>query len=361
MTPRLRSDLSAIPAYVPGRNDPDAIKLASNEVTFGPLPAALEAIAAAAALANRYPDNRSSELADAIAKSLRVDPGRVLVGCGSVALCHDIVQIACDAPSDEVAMAWRSFETYPIATRIAGATPVQVPLTADHVHDLAALTAAITDNTRVVFVCNPNNPTGTALGRGALERFLDAVPASVLVVLDEAYSEYLRVASDDFPDGVELGRTRPNVVVLRTFSKAYGLAGLRVGYAVGDPSVISALSQVHVPFSVSRVAQAAALASLRARDELLARTDSLVAERGRVRSALLAAGYAVPPSQTNFVWLPLGERSAAYATASADAGVLIRAYGADGVRITIGEPRENDAFLAFATAPATAAAFTDRG
>ncbi|MGV9301567.1 aminotransferase class I/II-fold pyridoxal phosphate-dependent enzyme, partial [Amycolatopsis sp. NPDC003676] len=177
------------------------------------------------------------------------------------------------------------------------------------------------------------------------------MPAHVLVVLDEAYYEYLRLTPENRPDGVEIGRTRPNVVVLRTFSKAYGLAGLRVGYAVGDPEVITALLKVHIPFSVNRVAQAAAIASLEARGELLDRTDVLVTQRHQVRDALLAAGYEVPSSEANFVWLPLGERTTAFAEASAAAGVLVRPFAGDGVRVTIGDPHENEQFLAFATAP----------
>lgn len=346
--PYIRRDLSAIPAYVPGRNHPDAIKLASNEVTFGPLPAAAEAIAAAAAMANRYPDNASVELVEAIAKTVRVAPEQVIAACGSVALCYDLVHITCAEPTDEVLMAWRSFEAYPIAAQVAGAKPVQVPLTAGHVHDLDALAAAVTPRTRLVFVCNPNNPTGTAVGRAALERFLAAVPPEVLVVLDEAYIEYVRIPGADRADGIELGRTRPNVVVLRTFSKAYGLAGLRVGYAVGDPAVIAALARVHIPFSVSRVAQAAAIASLGSQEQLLRRTDDLVAERERVATALRGGGYEVPDSETNFVWLPLRERAGDFAAASAEAKVLVRAYGVDGVRVTVGDPAENDAFLRFA-------------
>jgi histidinol-phosphate aminotransferase len=344
VTPRLRPDIDAIAGYVPGRSDAGAIKLASNEVAFGPLPSVVEAIAQAATSSNRYPDNRSAELADALAKSLGVTVEHVLVGCGSVALCHDLVTVTCTDPADEVVMAWRSFETYPIAAAIAGARAVQVPLR-EHTHDLQALAAAIGSHTRLVFVCNPNNPTGTVVQPDELERFLDAVPPHVLIVLDEAYIEF---AHTDV-DGVELGRARPNVLVLRTFSKAYGLAGLRVGYAVGDPSVITALGRVHVPFSVNRLAQAAACASLSARDELLARAHGVVAERERVRSALLAAGFAVPPSETNFVWLALEARSAAFADACADRGVLVRAYGADGVRVTIGGSTENDTFLQVAT------------
>ncbi|MGQ4598714.1 histidinol-phosphate transaminase [Nocardia sp. R6R-6] len=355
MTAQIRPDLDSIPAYTPGRSNPGAVKLASNETTFGPLPAAVKAIAEAAESANRYPDNQVTQLRAALADFLGVGFDNVAVGCGSVALCQELVQITCADPTDEVLFAWRSFEAYPIVTKVGNAIAVQVPLTADQVHDLDAMAAAVTERTKLIFVCNPNNPTGTAVGKAELVRFLDAVPPHVLVVLDEAYYEYLRLA--DHPDGVELGRTRPNVVVLRTFSKAYGLAGLRVGYAVGDPAVITALLKVHIPFSVNRLAQAAAIASLEARHELLDRTDVLVAERERMRDALVTAGYRMPPSEANFVWLPLGERSAEFGEASAAAGVLVRPYGNDGVRVTAGDPHENDLFLDFAADPAVTARF----
>ncbi|WP_433681900.1 histidinol-phosphate transaminase [Nocardia sp. CA-119907] len=351
MTAHIRPDLDSIPAYVPGRNHPGAVKLASNETTFGPLPAAAKAIAEAAELANRYPDNQVTELRAAIADFLGVSAANVAVGCGSVALCQELVQITCDAPTDEVLFAWRSFEAYPIVTQVGNATAVRVPLTPAHVHDLDAMAAAVTERTKLIFVCNPNNPTGTAVGEAELVRFLDAIPEHVLIVLDEAYFEYMRLAPEQLPNGVELGRNRPNVIVLRTFSKAYGLAGLRAGYAVGDPAVITALMKVHIPFSVNRVAQAAAIASLEARHELLDRTDTLVIERDRVRDALLAAGYAVPPSESNFLWLPLGARSVEYGEASAAAGVLVRPYGTDGVRVTTGDAHENEQFLRFATDP----------
>ncbi|WP_216911315.1 histidinol-phosphate transaminase [Nocardia noduli] len=357
MTPHIRPDLASIPAYTPGRSNPGAVKLASNETTLPPLPAAAKAIGEAAELAHRYPDNQSGELRAALAEFLGVTAANVAVGCGSVAILQELVQITCDSPTDEVVFAWRSFEAYPIVTQVGNAKAVQVPLDGDAVHDLDAIAAAVNDDTRMIFVCNPNNPTGTAVGKAALERFLDAVPSRVLIVLDEAYYEYLRLTPQDRPDGVELGRDRPNVVVLRTFSKAYGLAGLRVGYAVGDPEVITALLKVHIPFSVNRVAQAAAIASLEARHELLDRTHALVLERERVRSALLAAGYRIPPSETNFFWLPLGERSVEFGEASAAAGVLVRPYGVDGVRVTIGDPHENDLFIAFATEAQVAARF----
>ncbi|MET9489314.1 histidinol-phosphate transaminase [Nocardia sp. NPDC006630] len=355
MSAHIRPDLDVIPAYVAGRTQPGVVKLASNETTFPPLPSVAKAIAEAAEQVNRYPDNSALELRTAIAEFHGVEVANVAAGCGSVAICQELVQITCLAPTDEVLFAWRSFEAYPIVAQVAGAKAVQVPLDGEYAHDLDALAAAVTPNTRVVIVCNPNNPTGTALGAAAITRFLDAVPADVLVVLDEAYYEYMRL--DDQPNGVELGRDRPNVLVLRTFSKAYGLAGLRVGYAVGAPEVITALMKVHIPFSVNRVAQAAAIASLEARHELLERTDAVVAERDRIRDALLAVGYQVPVSSSNFVWLPLGARSAEYGEASAEAGVLIRPYGADGVRVTAGDPHENDLFLSFATAPETVARF----
>lgn len=352
MTVRIRSDLDAIPVYVPGRNFPGAIKLASNETTQGPLPSVRDKIAEAVTTVNRYPDIMATALVDELAAMLKVERENVTVGNGSVALCQEIVQITCN-PGDEVVFAWRSFEAYPIITHVAGALPVQVPLDTNHTHDLDAMLGAITERTRVVFVCNPNNPSGTVVARSALEKFLDAVPASVLVVLDEAYFEYAREdAGGEYTDGVELARGRRNVVVLRTFSKAYGLAGLRVGYAVGDPSVITALRKVRIAFAVNSVAQHAALASLAARDELLARTDALVAERERVRDALVGMGYDVPQSEANFVFMPLGDRSVPFAEGAAEVGVLLRAYGSDGVRITIGDPHENDTFLKYASTAA---------
>ncbi|MBY3792869.1 MULTISPECIES: histidinol-phosphate transaminase [Nocardiaceae] len=348
MTVHIRPDLDAIPAYVPGRSFPGAIKLASNETTQGPLPSVREAIAEAAGGVNRYPDIRATALVESLAKKLGVAPENVAAGNGSVALCQEVVQITC-GPGDEVVFAWRSFEAYPIIVRVTGATPVQVPLTSDHVHDLDAMLDAITERTRLIFVCNPNNPSGTVVQRDKLVAFLDAVPPNVLVVLDEAYFEYTRPdAAGNHTDGVEIARGRRNVIVLRTFSKAYGLAGLRVGYAVADPEVITALSKVRIAFAVSTIAQQAALASLEASAELLARTDALIAERDRVRDALVSGGYDVGVSQSNFIWLPLGERSGEFASGAAEQGVLLRSYGNDGVRVTIGDPHENDAFLKFA-------------
>ncbi|MEU4739911.1 histidinol-phosphate transaminase [Actinosynnema sp. NPDC023658] len=350
MTVRTRADLVALPGYVPGRTIPGAIKLASNEVSAGPLPSVVRAIADAATAVNRYPDTAATDLVARLGVKLGVSPEQVAVGCGSVTLCQQLVQATC-TDADEVVFPWRSFEAYPIITAVVGASQTKVPLTPGHALDLDAMADAITPKTRLVFVCNPNNPTGTAARGADVERFIERVPSDVLVVIDEAYMEF--VDDPEVPDGVELAKAqwaagRDNVAVLRTFSKAYGLAGLRVGYAVASPAVAETLRKVYVPFSVNALAQVAAMASLDAEAELMQRCRAIVAERARVRGALLAAGFEVPESQANFVWLPLGERTAAFNEHCLEHKVVVRAFAGDGTRVTIGEPEENDAFLAAA-------------
>ncbi|HEY0636211.1 MAG TPA: histidinol-phosphate transaminase [Pseudonocardiaceae bacterium] len=341
MTVRTRADLAALPSYVPGRSIPGAIKLASNEVAAGPLPSVAAVITEAALSVNRYPDMAATALVERVARHMGTQTERVALGCGSVSLCQQLVQATCEA-GDEVVFGWRSFEAYPIITQVVGAASVRVPVTGSHGLDLDAMRAAITDRTRVVFLCNPNNPTGTAVGRAEVAAFLDSVPSSVLVVLDEAYREF--VTDAEVPDGMEFA-DRENVVVLRTFSKAYGLAGLRVGYAVAAPGVAEALRKVCVPFSVNAVAQAAAIASLDAAQELLARCREIAAERDRVRAELVAAGFEVPASQANFVWLPLGERTAAFNEHCLDRKVIVRAFVGDGTRVTVSTREENEVFL----------------
>lgn len=374
MSVRLRSALAELPAYAPGRNVPGAVKLASNELSFPPLPAVADAIAAAVADSsptavsgvNRYPDNGATALLEKLSEATGAPTGNLVAGCGSVALCQQLVQIVAgaedalpqaDSPSaapepprlPEVIFGWRSFEAYPIVTQIAGAVPVRVPLTADHQLDLDAMARAVTPATRLIYLCSPNNPTGTALTAAAVEAFLDRVPSDVLVVVDEAYREFTR--ADDVPDGAALALARPNVVALRTLSKAYGLAGLRVGYAIAAPDIVGALSKVAIPFALNSLAQAAAIAALGQVDELRPRWDEVVAERQRVIDALTAMGYRVPPSQANFVWLPLDDDSARFSAHCERAGVIVRAFShADGggVRVTIGRPDENEQFLAAA-------------
>ena len=344
MPARLRPELADLPAYTPGKTVPGAIKIASNETVHGPLPSVRAAVADAMDGINRYPDNGYVELKERLAKHVNFAPEHISVGCGSVSLCQQLIQIT-STVGDEVLFGWRSFEIYPLQVRTAGAAPVQVPLT-DHTFDLDAMAAAITDRTRLIFVCNPNNPTSTVVDPAKLAAFVEAVPSHIMVVLDEAYIEYIR--DDLVPDSFGLVRAHSNVVVLRTFSKAYGLAGLRVGYAVADPDIVSALSKVYVPFTATTVSQAAAIASLDAADELLERTDAVVAERTRVSAALRDAGYELPPSQANFVWLPLTGRAQQFAADAANSRIIVRPYGDDGVRVTVAAPHENDAFLDFA-------------
>lgn len=348
MNVRIRADLDQIPAYVAGRSVPGATKLASNEVSAGPLPTVEEAIRKAASEVHRYPDIGSTKLIETLSSRLDVAPEKLAVGCGSAALCQQLVQVMCTA-DDEVIFPWRSFEAYPIITRVHGAKPVPVRLTDEHAIDLDALADAITPATRLVFVCTPNNPTGTSLDRAALERFLQRVPDHVLVVLDEAYREF--VTDPQAPDGVEVTREHSNVVSLRTFSKAYGLAGLRVGYAVAPERVAEALRKVCIPFSVNALGQVAALASLDAEDELKARCEEIGTERERMRRGLLESDYdpaAVPASQANFLWIALGDRTHAFNEHCMDNGVVVRAFADEGVRITVGRPEENDQFLSAA-------------
>lgn len=332
----VRADISEIPSYVPGKRLADALKLSSNEVTHPPLPAAVAAMAEAAAAANRYPDMGATDLIHAIAKHLKLRPEQVAVGCGSSALCQQLVQITCTT-GDEVVFPWRSFEAYPIFARVAGATPRPVPLTADHRVDLPALAAAITPATRLVFVCNPNNPTGTTITKREFEEFMAVVPPTTLVALDEAYFEFVR--TQDTPMGTEVVVKHENVVALRTFSKAYGLAGVRVGYAFGNPAIIAALNKVAIPFGVSAIAQAGAIASLAGAAQLLERTNETVSERDRVARAIGAI-----PSEANFVWIPT-ETAATLAQQLADQGVIVRAFP-EGVRITVTDHAEANRFLA---------------
>ena len=342
----IRPDLDTLPAYVPGRTVPGLIKLASNEVAEPPAPAVLEAIARAASDGNRYPDLGVVELTERLADLYDLVPERIAVGCGSVTLCQQLVQISCLGPGDEVLFAWRSFEAYPIVTQIGAAQVVTVPLDAEYRHDLDAMAAAVTDRTRLIFVCSPNNPTGPAVGRAEFERFLAAVGPDVVVALDEAYAEY--VTDPDAVSGRPLLDAHPNLVVLRTFSKAYRMAGLRVGYALTSPEVATALRKVCPPFSINSLAQAGAIAALEHREEILADCAKIVDERARVRDELLAAGYRVPVTESNFVWLPLGERTAPFARHCADNKVVVRPFAPDGVRVTISRPDENDALLAAA-------------
>ncbi|MGH3402351.1 MAG: pyridoxal phosphate-dependent aminotransferase [Streptosporangiaceae bacterium] len=349
-SPRFRSVLDSFTPYRPGRQPTASggrsFKLSSNESPYGPLPSVVGVIAAAASELNRYPDHGSGELSAEIATRFGVPAEHVAVGCGSVGLTQQLLTAAAE-PGAEVLYAWRSFEAYPQLTDLAGGTSVRVALR-DQAHDLAAMADALTARTRIVFVCNPNNPTGTVVHADELTWFLDQVPEDCLVVLDEAYHEYIR--DPDVPDGLTLYGNRPNLAVLRTFSKAYGLAALRVGFLIGPEPVATAVRKTQLPFTVSALAQAAAIASLAVEAELLERVETVLKERGRVRDELLGQGWTVPPTEANFVWLPLGPDTVGFAAASDQAGVAVRPYPPDGVRVSIGEPEGNDVFLAVARA-----------
>jgi histidinol-phosphate aminotransferase len=281
----------------------------------------------------------NTALYDALSAKLGVPTDHLALATGSVALIYQLVQAFCD-PGDEVVFAWRSFEAYPIAVTAASATMVRLPVTAEGRHDLDAMADAVTDRTRVVLVCTPNNPTGPAVTQSELDAFIDRIPPQVLVVVDEAYVEFVRMA--DAVDGVATYRRHDNVLLTRTFSKAYGLAGFRVGYAVGPAPVARALRAVSLPFGVSGVAQAAAIASLEREPELLARVDALVAERDRVVAGLADAGWVVPEPQGNFVWFDLGERTTEFAAAAEEVGIVVRPFVGEGARVTVAETEAND-------------------
>ncbi|NMR20028.1 histidinol-phosphate transaminase [Cellulomonas fimi] len=345
----LRAAVADLPAYVPGARVPvgaAAYKLSSNENPFPPLPSVVAAIIDAAADMNRYPDMYATGLTEAIATSLGVAADAVVPGNGSVAVLGHVLAAVCEH-GDEVVLPWRSFEAYPIAVALAGARAVAVPVTGDGRLDLVAMAAAVTGRTRVVLVCTPNNPTGPAVRSDELETFLAAVPSDVMVVLDEAYLEFVRDPAA--PDGLAVHAAHPNVVLLRTFSKAYGLAGLRVGYAVARPRLARGIRAASTPFGVSHLAQMAAIASLRAQRELLERVDALVEERVRLLAGLRAQGWTVPDSEANFVWLPLGDRATSFAADAGRAGVLVRPFAGDGVRVSVGEREATDLLLELAS------------
>ncbi|MEW2397965.1 histidinol-phosphate transaminase [Streptomyces sp. NPDC046862] len=344
----MRAHLEALPKYRPGRapadgGQTDFVQLASNESPFGPLDSVRAAMAAQLDEVNRYPDFAGTQLVTALAGLLNVPQDAVAVGTGSSALIRDLIW-AFAGRGDEVVFADPSFPLYRNVTIATGAVPVTVPLS-EHRHDLAAMAARVTDRTRVVLVCTPNNPTGTVAGAEELRSFVNALPDHVLVVVDEAYREY--VDDPTAADGVALAAQHPNVVALRTFSKAYGLAGLRVGYLVGAPQIVDLVRRLGIPFGVSALAQAAALASLTstAREELHERVTAVVRERERVHAFLEATGFSLPRSHANFLYLPVGSLSARFAAACQERGVLVRPCPEGALRVTIGTAAENDQFL----------------
>ncbi|RAX16566.1 histidinol-phosphate transaminase [Pseudarthrobacter sp. AG30] len=343
--PELRAAVAQLPAYVAGKGAQTDLTaaLAANESHFAPLPSVVEAISAEAGRIHRYPGMGAPEAREAIARHFGVAAEEVAAGPGSSGVLQQMISAVC-GHGDEVVFAWRSFEAYPILVAVAGAVSVPVPLLANEQHDLPAMAAAITDRTRLVILCSPNNPTGVSISAGQLEEFLQSVPPRVLVVLDEAYIEFQRGPG---VDALDFYRRYPNLCILRTFSKAYGLAGLRIGYAIARPQIAEGLRRTAVPFGVNRMAQAAAVASLAAGDEILRRTEAVAAERSRVIDALRGHGWDVPDSQANFYWLRASDELREQVLAAlGEADILARGYAKDGVRITLADPDTNDRVLA---------------
>ncbi|MGK5169395.1 histidinol-phosphate transaminase [Geodermatophilus sp. CPCC 205761] len=341
MRAQLAGDVSALTARFP------AHRSFANENPYPPLAGVCQAIVDGASEINRYPDPRAGALRSALAARLAVPADDIVCGAGSAALLAQLLAVSC-GPGDEVVYAWRSFEAYSALADLSGATSIRIPLTADARHDLPRMAGAVTDRTRLVVLCNPNNPTGACIEHDELHRFLSEVPGDVPVLIDEAYREFVR--APDVPDGLEFYRRHRNVAVLRTFSKAYGLAGLRVGYAIAHGPLTTALRAAVPPFAVSGLGQAAALASLDVTRDLDRRVDQVIAERDRVRVALLRQGWPVPESHANFLWVAAGARSNDLADACAAAGVFVLPFPGEGIRVTVGLPAANDAFLAVAAA-----------
>ncbi len=350
---RVRPAVDALPAYKPGKaaeqaerehHIAEAIKLASNENPYPPPAAVVEAVTAACRDGNLYCDHRATAVREALAARLGLAVEQVTVGAGSVALLYQLATAYLD-PGDEAVTPWISFEAYPISVQTMGGTLVRVPLTAGHAFDLDAVAAAVTERTKLVLLATPNNPTGTAVSTAAVARLAESIPGDVIVLVDEAYREFADPALGD--PVAELLPRFDNVAVARTFSKAYGLASLRVGYVMAHPEAVSAIDKCLIPFNVNGLAQAAALAALgdSAAEDAQANIDAIKAERSRVAAALTADGWDIPDAQANFVWMHLGERTDEVCIALEQRGVVVRPFSGVGIRVTIGTPAQNDRFL----------------
>jgi histidinol-phosphate aminotransferase len=349
--PTYRPDLDAVPTYTPGKPigevardlGIDSIdKLASNECPTGPFPEVVEAIAAAGTTVNRYPDSGQYELTNALATHHQVDPSSIWVGAGS----SDVLRctaLSVGGPGTSAVFAEPSFIMYRIATLVAFAAPIAVPLDGRFDHDLDAMLAAITDETTVVYICNPNNPTGGIRSAEDIRTFIEAVDESVLVVIDEAYADY--ATDPSFGSMLDQAPLRSNLLVARTFSKIYGLAGLRVGYGVGHPDLIARLRTTQPPFAVTAPAQAAALVALNLQDRVDERAEANTIGRAYLTNELSIRGYNVADSQANFVYFePEDDAAAGLFEALLHEGVIVRILG-KGVRVTVGTPAENERMM----------------
>ena len=354
----VRPVFDTLPSYAAGKPPAPVegltrYKLSSNENPLGPVPEVARVLAEFDAV-HRYPDPLSTALRTALAGQLGVDAEDIVTGAGSLGALNQIIKtfagVNADGVQDEVIYAWRSFEAYPILVGIMGARSVQVPNLPDGAHDLDAMAAAVTDRTRLILVCTPNNPTGPAVTESQIRSFLAKVPATVPVVIDEAYFEFCAASSipegEEPPlNGLDIYRDYPNVIILRTFSKAQGLAGLRVGYSISHPQITRHLRVAATPFAVSALAERAAVASIEHQEAVMARVRHIVAERERVTARLRELGYEFPSTYANFVWLPLGERTGDFVDLMNRNALSVRAFGSEGVRVSIGEVEANNRFL----------------
>lgn len=354
----VRPVFNTLPSYAAGKPPAPVegltqYKLSSNENPLGPVPEVARVLAEFAT-AHRYPDPLSTALRQKLSARLGVDADDIVTGAGSLGALNQILKtfagVNADGVQDEVIYAWRSFEAYPILVGIMGARSVQVPNLPDGSHDLNAMAAAITDRTRLILVCTPNNPTGPAVTESQIRAFLAKVPAHIPVVIDEAYFEFCAASTvpegEEAPlNGLDIYRDYENVIILRTFSKAQGLAGLRVGYSISHPQITQHLRVAATPFAVTALAEAAAIASIEHEDVVMERVSHLVSERERVTARLRELGYEFPSTYANFVWLPLGERTGEFVQLMAEHALAVRAFGTEGVRVSIGEVEANDRFL----------------
>jgi histidinol-phosphate aminotransferase len=353
MTPTelpLKPHIAKLPAYKPPVAPPGVrrlIDLSSNENPLGPSPKAVAAVRAALGTMNRYPDASSGMLKEAIAEKLGVRAANIAIGNGAdewvILLCLSLLD-----PGDEVVMAHGSFISYLLRTLEMGATPVRIPLR-DFSHDLASMANAVTDRTKIIFVCNPNNPTGTAVDSGPFEAFLARVPGRVLVVVDEAYYEY--AVNESYPRSVEMIRDgQENLVSLRSFSKVYGLAGLRVGYLIASETVVDYAERARPPFNVNRLAQVAAHAALGDDDHVRRSLRANVAAMGYFDEEMQRLGLSAIPSRTNFMAVGVGRPGAEISGPLLQRGFLTTAMDGWGVpdhlRFSFGLPDENEAFVA---------------
>lgn len=339
---QVRPALDRIATYKPGKGKPGKMtKLSSNENPFPPLPEVIEAAARAAQTANRYPDMLASPLVDALAEHHSIDPSRLVIGNGSCSVIAHMLQ-AVATEGDEVVMPWPSFEAYPILIGISGAQARSVPLI-DYLHDPEGLVDAVTDATRAVLLCTPNNPTSTPLRSDAFSYVMDNVPDNVLVLLDEAYIEFDN--SSERLDGIALTERYPNLVAARTFSKAYGLCGLRVGYSVSSPFIAECIRKTTPPFAVNHVAQMAAVEALAHAEEVAAQVETIRGDRDALHDEVTRRGFVVPRSASNFLWFPGEKAREAIVAACERHNVVVRAFP-EGVRVSVGSAEDNERFLA---------------